>query len=1053
LGANPLNLYPNGEAAYDIFAGTSMSSPVCTGIAALAYQSFFEANGRWPTWQETADILSNGADDLGHDVLVQGAGNADAFRSTAIAAGEETYVTPSQVMAGDYRGVNYTPGFPAIVHPGDTFEIPLAVHNPSGEPSTIALEDVSLQRTHEVSFTVTLDGGHGEFTIPDYLLDITDLIEEHDPDMLRAHVMFPYSLLDSNGDFASENEVWALYYDWTDLNGDGNLWTDENNNNLVEPDEIDINGPGEYEFNRYSLSWPVASYMLADIGRDALSRQHDGVFFGLQRRVGSNDLEITVTLTFYQKADWEWLSLSAATTDVPAGGQSDVTATLAVPGDARIGVYQGAIEYNEQVVPVIIQVAADSTTFPFGAATLDEPMHDTPYDNGHLFGSTDWLWRPETGDWKHFFFDAPDGTAGPGEALIVETEWLYPKPVDEPPPLPAAAFFEGFDDGIPDDWEVVNNGGDCEWSVTSTATRPNQTGGEGPAASADSDACGSGTTMDTELYSPAIDLSAYDEIWLAFRTSYRGWFDELGDPVDHGYVEVSTNGGDDWTLVLELVEDTAAPQVINLTEYIDDGEVMLRFHYVAPGWHWWWQVDEVGFYLEDPSVALAREQPDLTDVDTAIYVAAPDDFATGDPDFFGPSGVAFAGGSDNAWLGAGVWAFNTASGGPKEVVGGPLADGLGYISLHNVLNAGRVVGEPVVGNAYQLSVSPAPLTGTATSLVETDPPMVAVEWEVTVQATADIEEGLAAVGIGMSQPIDLKDEVIYQDNPNDLCTSSWVEGIPIQNGGLLEITTTSEIASLDIDLYLLRDGGDGTFNCGDDSVIAGSTTGTPNEHVKVTLPPNGLYWVLVHGWSVPGGEATFDISIDAIQGDDVVVTNLPDGPLTANTPVTFDVSAAVPYEPGTTWQGLLYFGPANAPTALVIPITVTVPENPGGELVAEFTAEPDTLTRGERAAFTLMVWNNSTMAEIVDVTIDVPPGLNVGPGSVSASQGTAVLNIANRTISWSGVLPPDGELTINFNARAASRAAMVEVTATVSGRLRGTETVETVPIWINIPKP
>lgn len=1054
LGADPLNLYPNGEAAYDLFGGTSMASPVCTGIAALVYDSFYEAHGRWPTWQETADILSNGADDLGYDVLTQGAGNADAFRSTTIAADEAAYVTPGQVIAGDYRGVDYTPGFPAIVHPGDTFEIPLTVRNPTDAPFGVALQDVALQRTHEVSFTVTLDAGHGDFTIPDYLLDITDLVEEQDPDLVRAHVMYPSSIFDTDGDYFADNLITTLFYDWSDVNDDGNLWTDDNNNGLVEPDEIDINGPGAYEFNRYTYSYPTANYMLADLGGDALARRHDGVFFGLQRSFGSEDLEVTVTLSFYQYADWDWLSLPAAELEVPAGGQSDVTATLTVPEDARVGLYEGAVRYNEQIVPVIVHVAAGSTTFSFGAATLDEPMGDTLYDNGHLFGSTDWGWRPETGDWKHFFFDVPDGVGGPGEAMIVETDWVYGDPAPEPPPLPESVLFEGFDEGIPDDWEVVNNDGDCEWTVTSLIDRSNLTGGAGDAADADSDACGPDTTMDTELYTPAIDLSAYDEIWLAFRTSYRGWFDDLGDPVDHGYVEISTNGGDDWSILLELVNDTTHGQVVDLSDYIDEGEVMLRFHYVAPGWHWWWQVDEVGLYLEDPSASFVVEIPDRTDVDTAIYVAAPDDFATGDPDFFGPSGVALAGGSDNAWLGAGTWAFDTATDGSKEVAGGPLGDGLGYVSLHNVLNAGRATGEPVVGNAYQLSVDPVPLIGVADTPVEDAPNTLSTQWQVTVESTADIEEGLGVLGFGMSKPIDLQDEVIHQDDPNDPCTSSWVEGIAIQQGGLLEITTSSAMVGLDIDLYLLLDGGDGTFDCADDLFIAGSTTATADEHVKVTMPPDGLYWVLVHGWNVPGGESTFDISIDAIQGDDLMVTNIPDGPLTANEAITFDVIAAVPDDPGTTWEGLLYLGPADAPTALVIPVTVTVPEAAGGgELVAHFKAEPDALATGDSTTFTLWVWNHDSQAENVGVTIDVPPGLVVDPGSLSASSGNAVFNIANRTVSWSDTLPAGGALTITFDATAGSPAAKVEVQATVTGQIRGTQQVLTAPVWLNVDRP
>ena len=58
---------------------------------------------------------------------------------------------------------------------------------------------------------------------------------------------------------------------------------------------------------------------------------------------------------------------------------------------------------------------------------------------------------------------------------------------------------EPFEVFPPEGWTIIDNGGDCVWESTETTGMPNYAGGEGFAATADSDDCGNGTTMDTEL--------------------------------------------------------------------------------------------------------------------------------------------------------------------------------------------------------------------------------------------------------------------------------------------------------------------------------------------------------------------------------------------------------------------------------------------------------------------------------------------------------------------------------------------------------------------------
>lgn len=1049
-GANPLNLYFNGEAAYDLFGGTSMSSPVCVGIGALVYDAYFQTHGTWPTWQEAFDAMVNGGIDLGYETVTQGTGNANADRSTDIAAGAAAYVTPSQWQAGDYHGTDYEPFFPSVVHAGDTVSTTLTIHNPTTDAVSIALSDTTLQNVYEITFTVPLTaGGETPFAVPSYLMEITDLVAEHDPDLVRAQVRFPFTTFDTNSDYFADNRLRALFYDWTDLNNDGNLWTDDNGNGLVEVSEIDIEnqGQGGFEYLRYSYSYPEANYLEVSVGRDALSRQHDGVFFGLQRASGADDYFVDVSIRFYKKVDWPWLTLSQTDVDVPAASEANVTATIAVPADARPGFYDGAVEYNGQLVPVAVHVAAEGTNFDFGAASLDEPQGDHPYDNGHLFGSTDWGWRPETGDWRLFYFDVADGTSQPGRSMIVDTKWNFPEPVEELPPLPPSLFFEEFEAGIPDDWTVAETADSCAWTTTNDLKRNNFTGGKGFAAVADSDFCGTG--MDTTLTTSAIDLSGESSAWLAFHSDFQSF-----DANDEGFVEISTDGGDTWEQLLYYDHaDYPGPrsEIIDISAYTGSAETHLRFHYVAPEWDWWWQVDDVGVFLEDPTASYAVIRGELTDVDTWVYGAAPDDYSTGDPAIFGPSGVVQTGGSTDTLLGGGTWEFNTASNNAREVVGGDVKDGLGFIALHNVLNSGKQFGEPVVGTTYQVDVSPSSVAITTTELISDAPPIVGGSWTTTFTSTRTISEGLAVVTFGLNQPINLTNEVVSQDNPNDFCSAGWVYPLSITNGALLEVTTTSDAPELDIDLIVLLDGGDGVFDCGDEDLIAFSTTLTSEEQVTINFPDDGDYWIIVHGWNVPGGSQPFDILINAIYGNDLTVTNVPTGVVAANTPVTFDVSYAVPQIEGSTWHGLVYVGPADAPLVLTIPVTIHIPGEGEGDatLSATLKANPVVLTTGDVSTFTLTIKNEGAAEEDVSATIPIPAGLNHVIGSQTASSGTAFYQLTTRTLTWAGTLAAGETATVTYEVQAGSGSAAVTTQATVSGSPSGTTTTASALVWVN----
>jgi hypothetical protein len=300
-GANPLNIYAadfayyygfwTGQAAYDIFGGTSMATPIAAGNLALVYQAFKAKNGRWPTWQEAKAIFLSGATDLGYDVLAQGSGNVNADRATDIAAGLNYgfWAEPAQWTAGSYHGTDY-PAFPAILHPGQSDSQTFTLHNTYTDTFTVNITDTMLMRVAEVTFTLSFPSfSPPPFTRPTWITDITDLINTYAPDLIRAQVVFPYGVFDPEGDYVYNNRWRVMFYGWKDLNGDGNLWTDTNGNGRVDAGEIDA-----YEYNRFTYGYPSGTYLEASLGKDSYSRWLDpaqtagnGIFFGVQRHTGT----------------------------------------------------------------------------------------------------------------------------------------------------------------------------------------------------------------------------------------------------------------------------------------------------------------------------------------------------------------------------------------------------------------------------------------------------------------------------------------------------------------------------------------------------------------------------------------------------------------------------------------------------------------------------------------------------------------------------------------------------------------------------------------------
>jgi hypothetical protein len=158
-------------------------------------------------------------------------------------------------------------------------------------------------------------------------------------------------------------------------------------------------------------------------------------------------------------------------------------------------------------------------------------------------------------------------------------------------------FFDDFENSFAN-WDVINNGGIGMWMIYADPfpngyTLPPESTGN--IACADSDEAGSGSTTDTtiELLTP-LDLTLYDTVNLQFDSDFYAI-----DADDYCYVDVSADGGNTWDNVLTYagVSVRETHEIIDITSQVAfQGNVLIRFHSVQPGWDWWWAIDNVGVY-------------------------------------------------------------------------------------------------------------------------------------------------------------------------------------------------------------------------------------------------------------------------------------------------------------------------------------------------------------------------------------------------------------------------------------------------------------------------
>lgn len=182
---------------------------------------------------------------------------------------------------------------------------------------------------------------------------------------------------------------------------------------------------------------------------------------------------------------------------------------------------------------------------------------------------------------------------------------------------PVSLLDQSFAGGIPAGWTLVNGGGGggsaATWTTANPGARAIGSPFAAPFAIVDSSFAGSGATQDEQLVTPAVDASSCRQVNLTFSNQFNY---DSGAPYEFADVDVSTDGGTNWTTVLRMLPEdngfsTPNTRTIDITSTIapDPSNVRARFHFHQAQNDLWWAIDNVKIECAQPVCDVCLAPP------------------------------------------------------------------------------------------------------------------------------------------------------------------------------------------------------------------------------------------------------------------------------------------------------------------------------------------------------------------------------------------------------------------------------------------------------------
>ncbi len=424
--------YWNDYYFFDVFGGTSASCPVVAGAAALFYEAWAINVGTQLAPGEAKSILKSTSKDLGYDVYMQGNGRIDAKRAVDYAEGaadvlmasnDESYATGAEryeiafykyfnitEIDGLAAGSNEFPGFTESIYdngiyggsllPGESY---IGNFTVEGNFVSADFEDFTFETTYSAVNSSTELHTMGNYTA------------------FKLRDLFDYTQVQS-----------ADYFQITmaQTPEDAEEYRDEDNRPAtmyISSLESNISGEEDWSFHNYAygennfhtLFLPTG--FIQDGEAEVYVRVRDYNYQGNITDWTGKDFMLSVRA--FTRVD----DVAVVVTD---DGGGDFHATITVPGAAIGGMYEGYIKINSSdtdplLIPYGYSVLTKVSDIKENGWTTIEGITNRPNDNA-VYGSADWSWRPETGDWRFYDFILNYTNIEDVKSLLVDVNWTLP---------------------------------------------------------------------------------------------------------------------------------------------------------------------------------------------------------------------------------------------------------------------------------------------------------------------------------------------------------------------------------------------------------------------------------------------------------------------------------------------------------------------------------------------------------------------------------------------------------------------------------------------------
>ncbi len=949
-GAIPLNFITpgggNGTLANGTWGGTSRSSPVAAGAMTLVYQAFRAKQNRWPTWQEARSILMSGARFNGYDTFTVGGGVVDAGDAVRIAAGlHGTYAIPSEWTAGHYHGEKH-PAFANMLAPGESDSRTITLKNPTDKPLAVTLSAKALRKIGSYDDALVTDRTKETTLGPDYILPIDKNRVPQGTELMIVRGRFPYAEFDVGADRVADNYYTPGVLQHTDINKDGKLWVDKNNNGVVNNkslselfvrfawddqsrDDDAVQGAFTKQLGPEGLSAQIGWFGLAcndESGNPPTPAQEVREKIALIERGGRGG-----TCTFYEKF----------TNAMNAGAIAAVVFT-----DSRPVVVMGSTMGNVDIPGVMIERDAGlavKEALEGGAEMTASMIFRTDLKLRGIDGNAPVRWdASEIQQYEYMTMSNENG---------LRNHWAIS--VHHPR--------ERWADGLYM-W-LTHSGRSTVVTNTHIALRVDSYAYRDWNALALSQTAltippGGEATVDATLTIPAD--APYGAMQGAIFVDYARGAGDVPVPPPGGYelpnqrtvIPINTNVAATYAWKGSLSFGGAKADDRDAT--YNNGAVQGTFK-----WNWRPESGDWRFFFFDITekagpgtywlfrTTWQDAMQQQSDIDTRVYGPVADRFSDpnhpanqpnptapaapvedmSDPDWYGPYTLNLLARSNYLVAGS-VWPFNTSTGKNEDWLAlTPGMTGLHEVMLHNVLFSGSQFDMPFETTVSSLRVasrvgttqtSPAAPGGNVT-LIGTQCSQLEITSEMDMPA-------LSMRGYGMSVPTVTRGLTVTQSLvPADRTTASFKHDVKLtEEAGRFRVSISGKPTD-DLDLFLLYDANKDQIFAYPQEVVAQSLGDFAEEAAALPgLAAAGNYQIWVQGYQLAGGatETTFDMTVDIVSGNTIQLKNVPTALVAGQTAVV-DVCADQGPLAGQNGpaSGLVAFGPDSMPTLFQVPVT------------------------------------------------------------------------------------------------------------------------------------